>query len=529
MMQSVSDRESRVESASVDTEHPWPGLSPYTEELQQFFHGRSEEEDELFRRVRGQMHTELVGESGLGKSSLLQAGLFPRLRREGFLPVRIQMVYGLEAPAPASQIKAAISYAIAGADLKQGTAPTADETLWEYFHRLDFGLRGQQGQPVTLVLAFDQFEELFTLGQADAARARADQFVDELATLINNDAPDSVKQRLEEDSDEVEQFVFHRQDYRLLFCLREDYVTQLEALRDRLRSVGIDRRMYLRRMNGEQALEAVVKPAGSLVSLAVARQIVRFVAGRRREESGPGRAADPDLKKVEIEPFLLSLVCRELNDRRIAQGLPQITSALLAGSSERILHDFYARCLADQPPAVRAFVEDELLTDAGFRTDIALEKAQKILEKSGTSGSAVKVLIDRRLLHRQERLNVQRVELTHDVLAPVVRKNRDERRQQEAIAKAEREKQEAIQHAEKEKAEAGRQAAERERHNRRRQRLLAAGLIAVLGLAGIFFVLLQHERELVRKADDAAHNADDAKHKADVALETANSERHNAF
>ena len=145
---------------------------------------------------------------------------------------------------------------------------------------------------------------------------------------------------------------------------------------------------------------------------------------------------------MEVEPSLLSLVCRELNNRRIELGLPQITADLLAGNRERILHDYYERCVADQPPAVRAFVEDELVTDSGLRENIALERARKALTQSGAPDSAIDDLVRRRLLHLEERLDIQRVELTHDVLTAVVKKSRDERHQREATLRAEQQAQE---------------------------------------------------------------------------------------
>ena len=68
----------------VDADNPWPGLSAFTEVLAPYFCGRTEETEELFRRVKRKLLTTLFGMSGLGKTSLLQAGLFPILRREGY-------------------------------------------------------------------------------------------------------------------------------------------------------------------------------------------------------------------------------------------------------------------------------------------------------------------------------------------------------------------------------------------------------------------------------------------------------------
>ena len=45
---------------------------------------------------------------------------------------------------------------------------------------------------------------------------------------------------------------------------------------------------------------------------------------------------------------------------------------LLAGSHASILSNFYERALADQPAAVRRIIEDDLLTDSGFRENVAM-------------------------------------------------------------------------------------------------------------------------------------------------------------
>jgi AAA+ ATPase superfamily predicted ATPase len=75
----------------VTKERPWPGPVPYTEQSSAFFFGREQEMDELFRLVRASVVSVLYGASGLGKTSLLRAGLFPRRRGEDFLPVYVRL------------------------------------------------------------------------------------------------------------------------------------------------------------------------------------------------------------------------------------------------------------------------------------------------------------------------------------------------------------------------------------------------------------------------------------------------------
>ena len=138
----------------------------------------------------------------------------------------------------------------------------------------------------------------------------------------------------------AEDFDFARADYRILIALREDYLAHLESVKGVMPSIT-QNRMRLARMTGAQALSAVVKPGGKLVSQEVAESIVRFVAG------------GSELHNAEIEPSLLSLVCRELNTVRQAQGRSEISADLLAGSRDTILSEFYERALADQPAGVR--------------------------------------------------------------------------------------------------------------------------------------------------------------------------------
>ena len=189
--------------------------------------------------------------------------------------------------------------------------------------------------------------------------------------------------------------------------------------------------MRLAHLDGRNALEAIVKPAPDRVSREVAAHIVRYVAGEPGAEHEAGRA----IESLEIDPAILSLVCRELNERRRAAGLPVITAELLAGARERILPDFYEQGLRDLPKAVRELVEDRLITGSGHRRAEALDD---VLRVPGVSEKAISRLVDRRLLRREERLGIACIELTHDVLTSVVRESRDTRRAAELRRKRRR-------------------------------------------------------------------------------------------
>jgi hypothetical protein len=81
------------DSSVVDAEHPWPGLESFTERDCEYFNGRDEEIADLFRLDSRDTLTVLFGQSGLGKTSLLKAGLFPKLVAADFLPIYIQLTH----------------------------------------------------------------------------------------------------------------------------------------------------------------------------------------------------------------------------------------------------------------------------------------------------------------------------------------------------------------------------------------------------------------------------------------------------
>ncbi|HYL03189.1 MAG TPA: hypothetical protein VEU54_07195 [Steroidobacteraceae bacterium] len=414
-------------AATVDERNPWLGLASFTEETRQFFFGRDEEVAELARRVQRKLLTVLFGQSGLGKTSILRAGLVPRLRGQGYCPIYVRIDYSRDSPEPAEQIKAAIRVnARLSGEWTQAGVAVAGESLWEFLHHRDDVLRDQSGATLTPLLIFDQFEEIFTLAQSDEfGRARAARFVSELADLVENRPPQELESKFDEDELAAARFDFARGDYRVLIALREDYLAPLEGLKKQIPSIS-QNRLRLAPMTGTQALAAVLQPGKGLVSQEVAEAIVRFVAG------------GAELANAVVEPSLLSLICRELNDARIAQGRSEISLDLLAGSHATILSNFYERALADQPPAVRRIIEDDLLTDSGFRENVAEESLVKRFTEAGAAPGTLALLVNRRLLRIEERLDVRRVELTHDVLCGVVKASRDKRQEREAREATER-------------------------------------------------------------------------------------------
>ena len=477
----------------LNTDNPFPGLRSFAESDSNFFLGRGDEIDELYRRVKTNELTICFGRSGLGKTSLLLAGLFPRLRESGYFPIYIRMGYAEGSTSLSPQV---LSQTIKAAQDNQVDIPNlnnekTDETLWEYFHRAEFWSSGFK--LLTPVIVFDQFEELFTLiHQSDTRRAA---FIEQLSDLIENRIPRSIAKTL---ADMEEQpYSFDQQPYRVVLSLREDFLPDLETLRRFIPSLAKNR-MRILPMNGQAAYKVVTQIEGR-VSNEIATDIVRFVANADQQQP---------LEDLTVEPVLLSIFCRELNNARIADGLTTITRDLLKSRSDEILNDFYDNTLAgyNNEHDVRRFIEERLLTGSGRRNPIALEDA--LTDDANIDELCITKLIDDRLIRRDERDGVW-LELTHDLLTDAIRDSRDKRRAAEN------------QQRKIELEEENQRQADNLKTARRLVALLTL-LALVASSALVYAVKARHDAlEAEQNAVKAQKLAENAKNEADIAIEKA--------
>ncbi len=146
--------------ALLPENNPYRGLASYDAQHKDLFFGRDTEVAELTALVQGQAFTTVLGASGTGKSSLVNAGLAPALAAAGWAvlgPIRpgampLQVLNGLLPTAPPGILLAG---KLAG---------------WRAAH------------PQTpLLLVIDQFEELLTLCRSANER---DQFLHQVADAL---------------------------------------------------------------------------------------------------------------------------------------------------------------------------------------------------------------------------------------------------------------------------------------------------------------------------------------------------------
>ena len=420
-----------VVQVAIDEQNPWPGLGSFDEGAERFFNGRQNESAELRRLALNAPLTVLFGASGLGKTSLVQAGLFPLLRKEHYLPVYVRLDLSDRTAPLIEQVKFALQSQLKARRI-DAPAMRDGESLWSYLHRAGLELWSEQNQLLTPVFVFDQFEEVFTLGAenpAAVARLRID-----LADLIENRLPATLADSVESNEAADEALSLDSQRYKVVLSFREDFLPAVEGWKRELPSIQRNR-LRLLPMSAKRAFEAVHNTAPNLVDEELAKKIVDFVAAA--QEDGTGKAAETlgETTELAVEPALLSLVCSGLNEKRKAQGKSAFDVELLAGSGQSIISDYYAKSVGDLPERVQRFIENELITERGFRKPCDIDDARSV---HGVTDQELRLLVDRRVLRIEPQRGTERVELTHDLLTRVVREHRDRQRERARVRRQRR-------------------------------------------------------------------------------------------
>src|SRR5665647_1653694 len=403
------------------------GLQSYTEAQSDVYKRQDEEIDRLTNLVKSNTLTIVFGKSGTGKTSLLNAGVFPRLRKDYCLPFRIRLEFQDDSPDLVTQIKNILKTEIDKYGFKVEAYPTEETTLWEYFHS------EQLWKSVTPILIFDQFEEIFTLAKRSDRFGSAElaAFWEELADLIENSIPEKLKEKFLNDKEDIG-YSYKNQKIKILFSFREEYLPEFETITSKIPSIKYSR-FRLMPMNGNQAYDVITKTWKNTIDEEQANKIVGFFIN----EKDKNKSYDV----MEIEPSLLSQVCSYIDKERIKEGRDKISAEFLDKyPRELILRSIYNEALSESNDAVNGsypelsknakpvneFLEEKLITDEGYRTKYSLN------EVDGKIKPGIEVLKRKYFL----RDDGKSVELTHDVLTPLIKDDREERRKEIALTAA---------------------------------------------------------------------------------------------
>lgn len=398
----------------TDTLYRYPGAQPFRDDelARQTFFGRDSAAVALTDQILANRLVVVYAKSGVGKTSLLNAGVASRLREAGTIPLFVR-VNDVE-----RNLLASLLDGIRAEAVRQKVEYVAGDSasLWSFFKTVQFW-RGDL--LLTPALILDQFEELFTLQSEDAR----DSFLSELSYVVRGVPPPSLPATDTSLSGAPPSL-------HIVLSLREDFLGLLEEASDRITQI-LDHRFRLAPLDRDTAADAITRPAEiSDPSFAtkpfrlhpdLVPSILNYLT---RSAAGGHRTASR-----YIEPFHLQLICQRIErivaaKQRLSSEEVQFTLKDLGGEQAlaETLAGFYEDAIRSLPTrrlrgAARRLCEQYLISPEGRR--LSLEERELRIQLK-LPHEALRQLVDRRLLRTDRRAESTYYELSHDSLVQPV-------------------------------------------------------------------------------------------------------------
>jgi WD40 repeat protein len=473
----------------AENRSPFQGLGFYTESDAKWFFGRATERKIILAHLRTARLTLLYAESGVGKSSLLRAGVAARLRElaagTGRSPKFVPLVFSSWKDDPVEDL---ISQLVSLVPASNGGSTT--------HHSPDSGLAGAIDQAAstldaTLVIILDQFEEHFSYRLSET---QPDRLADELAQCVNSP----------------------RVRANFLIAVREDAYGKLgDLFSGRIANV-YNNYLHLEYLSRDAARDAIEKPveiynaehaAAEAITLdpelagAVLDEVRRGnleLGGRRTDRESNGKPVGPTTDEIET-PFLQLVMTRLWEWERSHQSTVLRRSTLDGelGGAEAIVRNHVDRALGGLTGPELDTATDifhDLVTPSGVKVAHTADDLAKMTSHShGTVASVLNSLYEQRIVRAVDPApgTMQpRYEIFHDRLAVPILEWRD----QQQNARLERAKQSAELEARTQRKQA--------RRFKRRARImlgLVVCLLVVLAALVVSVLYVRNERSVANQ------------------------------
>ncbi len=328
----------------IQNNNPWPGVMSYqipgATDKEYVFCGRNQTVEDFLPLVERYDMTTLYGKSGVGKTSFLNAGIFPELQREGFLPIYIRL--GLKSATDETTFAQTIveslaeqmdAYSMIDYDWRDKAEGAKSDYLWRYFHTHRFKAVDSDGDFQTPVIILDQFEEVFGFGEQNTG-----VLLKQLYELIadNLSLPSA-------------EGWFADTTVRIIISIREDYLFYLEDNIDRLHlPVLKDNRYRLRPMSKEEATDVVLLPGREFIKEDEQEKVAQNIVNAALQQGG------------EVNSLMLSLICHQLYEQ-LKTG--EKITAQMTTSVDTSLQDYYKEAVSGLPELEREYIENYLVRD----------------------------------------------------------------------------------------------------------------------------------------------------------------------
>ena len=396
---------------------PYVGLRPYTDsddDRARFF-GRERDQEIIIANLYSAPLTVFYGASGVGKTSVLLAGVVPELRQTPRFACAVFRTWQAEDVLPS--LKAAILTAVQNA-AKQAIDVDLAMTLDDFLLECTRVLRGH------IVLIFDQFEEYFLY---PAASAVSEGFDAEFARSVNRSEIDA----------------------SFLVSMREDRLSELDRFQGRIPNL-LNNLLRLGHLGRDAAIRAIREPLAAYNKrlqlgespASIDDELVDALLDQvktdsvtlddARQPGAPTVGARPINNKTWIETPVLQIVLTRLWEEEEKHGSHRLRLGTLKklGGAPRIFRTYLDKTMGKLKRHDRRIATDifgYLVTPSGSKiaqtaADLAsycrrrVSRVVSLLERLADSN--IRVL--RRISPPRSEPGNARYEIFHDVLAPAI-------------------------------------------------------------------------------------------------------------
>ena len=353
---------------------PYKFLDYYTENDQGLFFGREEEIENICSRILARRSFLLYGRSGVGKSSILRAGVIPRLRDQGHKTCIIRSFTD-----PLQHMQRMVRRLVTGNG--EGDFDPDGDALRELLHRR------WSGSSSRIVVMLDQFEEFFLLLDDGVRQA----FIDELGAIMEDDGL----------------------PLQFVFVMREDMLAEMSRLKPMVPEI-FHHECRLGRLTPKQSARAITGPA--------------WRVGCRFEDVLVDRLLEDLSNQDSVDPPHLQIVCDTLYDQRDERNLITESAYDRLGGASQILADYLARVLRRFSAADLSVVQQVLLALISADERLIVVREAELLSRSrpgdryddAALGKLLGELVDARIVRRRNQEGEGWLELAHECMIPEV-------------------------------------------------------------------------------------------------------------
>ncbi len=409
--------------------NPWKDIAPYKTSDAANFKGRDEDIKKFSRILQQNDFSVLYAESGIGKTSFINAGIIPAFADSEYYFVRIEFPLEVLASKTVSQdvlianlegwlCSKIFNEKIVESRLKSGlstfTSLSDDaklkNNLWWRLHAYEYIKDEKVVKPFII---FDQFEEIF--------QKASNEILKELFSILDSISghipPTNILKKLEEyEAQGIYIPLDNIIDFKVLFSMRKEYLAEFDYWTNDIFSNTqlLQSRMILLPFTRSQAEEVITgqvvegKIVDSLTD--IKDDILKLFEERAQTTTVHNR------DKHVYEAFLLSVVCSRLHSIATNKQTAKLVKENIANIElKELILKFYNESVGDIVPQRHLkIIENELVDNSGGRNRV-----------KPTTDNLLSIRFQQRYLPKLKERHIVKsadgyVELIHDRVADAV-------------------------------------------------------------------------------------------------------------